>query len=88
MKWLRKVIKKWLNTRDHELIARRETSYNLSVDPLRINIYRATGGIVVETMFYDRTKDVSNERLHVITSDQDIGECLSHIITMESLRNS
>jgi hypothetical protein len=58
----------------------------LNSQPLNLKIYRASGGTIVETSTYDRQKDRHQNQLHIITNDTDLGEGLSKIITMESLR--
>ena len=64
------------------------TKNNTSLDsqPMHLKIYRANGGTVVETTSYDRQKDRHQNQLHIIGHDTDLGEGLSKIITMESLR--
>lgn len=59
---------------------------NFDADPLRIHIYKASGGFVVETRKYDRRKDENNVSMNIITDDKDLGEELGRIITMETLR--
>jgi hypothetical protein len=59
---------------------------SLSTDPMRLSIYRANGGTVVETRTYDRHKDRNQTQLHIVSHDEDLGRSLSKIITMESLR--
>ena len=54
--------------------------------PMRLNVYRASGGVVIEARTYDPQRDRSHQSLHVITHDQDLATCLDKIITMESLR--
>jgi hypothetical protein len=67
------------------LVAARDST-ELDGEPLRFNIFRANGGTVVQTHVYDRQKDRSFQQLHIVGHDQDLGESLSKIITMESLR--
>ena len=52
----------------------------------RLQVYKANGGIVIETRTYDRRKDESHNGLYVITEDKDLGTEIGKIITMESLR--
>lgn len=52
----------------------------------RLQVYKANGGIVVETRSYDRRRDESNNGLYVITDDKDLGAEIGKIITMENLR--
>ena len=58
----------------------------LSSDGMRMQIYKASGGFVVETRGYDRQKDRHLNSMHVITEDQDLGEALGKIVMMEALR--
>lgn len=62
------------------------TEDKLSSDGMRMQIYRASGGFVVETRGYDRQKDRSLTSMHVITEDQDLGDALGKIVMMEALR--
>jgi hypothetical protein len=55
-------------------------------DPLRINVYKASGGFVVETRKYDRRKDENISSMNIITDDKDLGVELGRIVTMETLR--
>lgn len=50
-----------------------------------LQIHRASGGTVVEHTYYDN-KENRHQSLHIITDDQDMGEQLSKIITIETLR--
>jgi hypothetical protein len=59
---------------------------SLSTEPMRLSIYRANGGTIVETRVYDRQKDRSQNQLHIVGHDEDLGHSLAKIITMESLR--
>jgi hypothetical protein len=53
---------------------------------MRLQIYRASGGYVVETRSYDDRKDENHNSMYVITDDKDLGNELGKIITMESMR--
>ena len=58
----------------------------LSSEGMRLQVYRASGGYVVETRNYDHHKDRSFHTMHVITEDQDLGEALGKIVMMEALK--
>jgi hypothetical protein len=58
----------------------------LSSEPLRMSIYSANGGVVIETRQYDRVKDRSINQLYVVRHGEDIADTVSKVITMESLR--
>ena len=63
-----------------------EEGPNIQSQGFRLNVYSAGGGTIIETTKYDRMKDEHRHSLHVVTDDKDLGEELSKIITMESLR--
>lgn len=67
-------------------IASTEPGETLSTEPMRLSIYRANGGTIIETRTYDRQKDRSQNQLHIVGHDQDLGHSIAKIITMESLR--
>jgi hypothetical protein len=91
MRWLKRRLRNWINSEDVETISSNKLvstrdRHELEGEPIRFNIFRASGGTVVQTYIYDRQRDRSNTQLHIIGHDQDIGESLGKIITMESLR--
>ena len=97
MNWLKRQIRMWafsedesekihLNKASRGLIVSTEPGETLSTEPLRLSIYRANGGMIVETRVYDRQKDRSQNQLHIVGHDEDLGRSLAKIITMESLR--
>jgi hypothetical protein len=67
------------------LVIARDDS-GLEGHPMRLNVYRASGGVVIEARTYDPQRDRHHNSLHVITHDQDLATSLDKIITMESLR--
>jgi len=94
MNWLRKKMHNFIFPQDEpqranklsrgsDVVASGET---LSTEPIRLSIYRANGGMIVETRTYDRQKDRSQNQLHIVSHDEDLGHSLAKIITMESLR--
>jgi len=62
-------------------------SNRLDSEGLRLQVYKASGGYVVETRSYDRQKDRSYNSMHVITEDQDLGDALGKIVMVEALRS-
>ena len=58
----------------------------ISATGIRFEVYRANGGTVIETRRNDRRTGDSIYELHVISTDQDIGEEIGKIITMEALK--
>lgn len=59
---------------------------SIETDAMRIHLWNATGGRVVEFRKYDRNKDRTENRMYVISSDQDFAQELSKIITLETMR--
>jgi hypothetical protein len=91
MRWLKQRLRNWLNSDDVETLSMNKLDstrdrHELDGEPLRFNIFRANGGTVVQTYIYDRQRDRSNTQLHIVRHDQDLGESLNKILTMESLR--
>ena len=52
----------------------------------KLDVYRATGGLVVESTVYDAKLDDDRHGLYVINDDADLGHELSKIITVERLK--
>ena len=93
MNWLKRRLRIWAFSDDSAIskvsqrgIAMSTESETLNSEPLRLSIYRANGGTIVETRVYDRQKDRSMNQLHIVGNDEDLGRSLAKIITMESLR--
>jgi hypothetical protein len=90
MKSLKRRIRDWLNDDDDDSMvmasARTHDGSHLDSQGFRLQVYKASGGIVIETHAYDEKKDRSNIGLYVITEDQDVGHELGKIITFENLK--
>ena len=79
----------WSMSNHHEeemKIAQDREEFRISATGIRFEVYRANGGTVIETRRNDRRTGDSLFELHVISSDQDIGEEIGKIITMEALK--
>ena len=78
-----------MNERHQEEIqlAERSDEVRISTTGIRFEVYRANGGTVIETRRNDRRSGDSIYELHVIAGDQDIGEEIGKIITMEALKS-
>ena len=74
-----------LSEQDTTISCQPRTS-SLNSNGFRLQVYKASGGIVVETNAYDERKDRSYNGLHVVTDDKDLGEALAKIITYENLK--
>jgi hypothetical protein len=86
-------LRDWLNSGEEKMreemfeITEIRNSPSLNNDRgISFKVYKASGGTIIETSFYDRQKDREITSLHVITEDKDIGVELGKIITMETLK--
>jgi hypothetical protein len=61
-------------------------SDELGSEGMRFQLYRAAGGFIIETRHYDQKNDRNYNKLYIIRDDQDVGEEVGKIITMEGLR--
>ena len=53
---------------------------------LHFRMYRAENGYAMEVRHYDKRTERHNINLHLITDDQDLGQSIAQIITVESLK--
>jgi hypothetical protein len=83
---LKQRFRNWLNSDEYEQDSIVVSEDKLSSDGMRMQIYKASGGYVVETRSYDHHKDRNLNSIHVITEDQDLGDALGKIVMMEALK--
>lgn len=53
--------------------------------PMKFNLHQASGGWVVEYTCVNPNSLDCEQKLHIITSQEDLGTALAQIITMEQL---
>ena len=95
MKWIKRRLRDWLFDNAPQdimeksvCISSRETNDCIEGEPvLNFKVYNAIGGKVVEFRYYDRIKDRSHNQTYIITNDQDFGDRIAKIATMESLKS-
>jgi len=92
-KWLRNKLHNFLYPQDCEVVETKSSRRNVlvrgsSLDSrgMSFTIHQASGGYVLEYSAYDEKTDRHNHNLHIIPSDQDMGQGIAHIITLEMLR--
>lgn len=85
---LKQRIRNWLNKDDHDEDCAPQTieADRFSSNGMRMQIYKAGGGYVVETRSYDKRKDENFNTMHIITDEQDLGDALGKIVMMEALQ--
>lgn len=65
-----------------------ELGNQLDTNPLRLHIYYGSGGIAIETKYYDRRREEHTTQLYVVPESADLTEELERILTMENLRRA
>ena len=83
---------RWANThyeRDDVLIDNTASVRigGLSSDGMNFTLHSATGGYILEYRRYDKKTDRQDNKLHIINHDEDLGEKIGEIITLELMRN-
>lgn len=68
-------------------ISSRDSVGSIGKEGMNFTIHPAAGGYILEYRVYDRKNDRQDNKLHIITQDQDLGESIGKIITMEILRS-
>ncbi len=94
MKWLKRLVANWAQQGSEEnakvsrgLVTSRDSEAVCGDEPiLNFKVYSAVGGKVVEFRPYDRKIDRNDTTTYIITNDQDFGERISKIATMEKLK--
>jgi hypothetical protein len=95
MKWFKRKLRKWVNeVRDYDgnekstAVSSRDTESTVcDADPiLNFRVFSAVGGRVVEFRTYDRVKDRSNTTTYIIHKDDDFGDKIAKIATLESMK--
>lgn len=86
MKWLKRKIQKWVWDMDDEPTEIGRDGRVLETNYIRIDIYRGDGGLAVETVVYNRKKDENHIGFHIVQDDEDLGQRLNKIITVESIK--
>ena len=87
---------RWANSWDDGLLREvglpspvRSTVGNTAIgsdNGMNFTLYSASGGFIIEMRHYDRKTDRNDNKLHIINSDENLGERIGHIITLELLR--
>lgn len=71
----------------NRLVSRSEEAMPADEPVLNFKVYSAVGGKVVEFRRYDRRNDRNDSTTYIITQDQDFGERIAKIATLENLKN-
>ena len=61
-------------------------SDDLASEPIQFKMFKASGGWAIEFRQYDRKRDSVDTSLYVVNDEQELGNSISKIITMEALK--
>lgn len=86
-----KFLEKWLESRKSNKLeqptASVSRSHSIESRGMNFTLYRANGGYIIEHRVYDHKTDRSNNSLHIVTEEKNLGEEIAKIITFENLRS-
>ena len=93
MRWLKRKLAKWVNEYNNEpkpsregiLVGEQDSVSSDSI--LNFRVFSAVGGRVVEFRHYDRKMDRNHTTTYIVTNDQDFGERISKIATLEVMKS-
>ena len=61
-------------------------SDDLASEPIQFKMYKAAGGWAIEFRQYDNRNDRVDTSLYVVNGEEELGDHISKIITMEALK--
>ena len=98
MKFLKKLIVKWVNdARDEErdgvlvqsVVGRKGSSVeDIDAECYTLRVYPARGGRVVQHHKYDRQNDRTRTSLYVISDNEDLGDAVKNIVVEQALQGN
>lgn len=88
-KWLHRIYSNKLHEKSEITSASKLITRSQSLESRGMNftLYRANGGYIIEHRVYDSKTDRSNNSLHIVTDEKNLGEEIAKIITFENLRS-
>lgn len=71
----------------HEVLAIEDSDSGMELpDPITFRVQTVSGGTLVETRWYDAKTDNQIRKLHIVTGEENLGEAVGKIVTMELLK--
>jgi len=98
IRWIKKKFKQWCieawNSEREEKFVSNSIGVVESIHPrsihsdpiLNFTIYNAIGGKIVEFRYHDRKSDRTHTQMYIIGKDDDFGERIAKIATLEVLK--
>ena len=86
---------RWFNRKIHNALSEGRAfettpgtdSSRLNSNGMNFSVFKANGGFIIEYHYYDRHRDRSENKLHIVTDDKDLGEEIGKISSFETLRS-
>jgi hypothetical protein len=92
-KWIAKKVREaWDEPKQFHNIVGSKTAELVSRDrmdsspDLNFRMFRAENGYVMEVRYSDKRTERTTTNLHLISDEEDLGQSIAHIITLESLK--
>lgn len=70
----------------NRVTAVRDNRDTLDSEPITFKMYKASGGWAIEFRHYDSKNDRIDHSLYVVNGEEELGNHISQIITMEALK--
>jgi len=95
MNWLKRKVRRWLDSEQDQCYPTPKgmglnsiaSTHDINSDAsLNFKVYNAVGGKIVEFSRYDRKNDRTDHQIYIIGRDEDFGEKIAKISTLEVLR--
>lgn len=86
IKWLKRKLLHWAWSIEEDPIEVGRNGRVLDSNSIRIDIYKGSGGLAIETSVYNKIKDVNFIGFYIVHDDDTLGTELSKIITAESMK--
>ena len=98
VKWFKKKFREWCieawNAEQDTGRTEKVSGASMSIEPrsihsdpvLNFTIYNAVGGKIVEFRYYDKKNDRSSTQMYIIGKDDDFGDKIAKIATLEVLK--
>ena len=88
MSWFKKKMKNWLFSDDKcYSVGISNSLRRMENSSTSFKVCKADKGFVVETNFWDRKKDEYQSNLYIVLDDDDLGQEIGKILTMETLKH-
>ena len=86
IKWLKRKALRWAWDIESDPMEVGRDGRVLDTNSMRIDIYKGSGGIAIETCVYQKKNDVNHIGVYIVHDNDKLGEELSKIITAESIK--